>query len=167
MFLCKSVDLNFIKTAKYKSINEVEVDASPSQIFEFFEKGESWVNWIPFISKVEWTSPTPFKKGTTRTVTLNGIKVKEVFVEWNNNKRISFYFSETTIPFVKALLEDYQIFPLTNGNVKIVHTVAFEPHVVTKLVGPIMHKQMGQTFKNAILDLPKQLSKKTERIKYE
>ena len=37
-----------------------------------------------FITKVDWTSPKPFRAGTTRTVTLNGIKVDEVFVVWDH-----------------------------------------------------------------------------------
>jgi hypothetical protein len=143
-----------MEKATYKSVNEVIVDASPQEIFDFFEKGESWINWISFISKVEWTSSKPFRSGTTRTVTLNSIKVDEVFIVWNTGKRLSFYFAETSIPFVNALLEDYQLFPLPNGKTKIIHTVAFEPHFLTKIVGSVMHKQMGNTFKNAISELP-------------
>jgi hypothetical protein len=153
-FKCQPVNLDYIEKAPYKSVNEVTVDASTQEIFEFFEKGESWVNWISFISKVEWTSPKPFGSDTTRNVTLNGIKVDEVFVVWDNGKRLSFYFATTSVPFVKSLLEDYQLLEVNTRKTKIIHTVAFEPHFLTKIVGSVMHKQMGNTFNNAISDLP-------------
>ena len=40
--------------------------------------GETWTKWLP-ITKVEWTSPKPYKVGTTRTVWIGEQVVEEVF----------------------------------------------------------------------------------------
>jgi hypothetical protein len=53
--------------------------ASAEQLFAALEDGPSWSKWVPLIRDVTWTSPKPFAKGTTRTVTLvGGIRVDEV-----------------------------------------------------------------------------------------
>ena len=44
---------------------------------------ESWPYWAVGIKKVEWTSPKPFRVGTTRTVTFaDGTEVYERFIAW-------------------------------------------------------------------------------------
>jgi hypothetical protein len=73
------VDEDFVQRAKARAVAEREMAVSAEQLFAALEDGPSWSKWVPLIRDVTWTSPKPFAKGTTRTVTLvGGIRVDEV-----------------------------------------------------------------------------------------
>lgn len=59
MYPCELVDLSFIKNAKYRYSNSVDLAITPEQVFEVLEDAESWPQWAKVITKVTWTSPKP------------------------------------------------------------------------------------------------------------
>ena len=158
-FSCRAVDESFLASAPMRFVNEVVLDAPPEAVFRMFEDGDSWSKWIKGIKSVEWTSPKPFGVGTTRTVTLDAMKVKEYFFIWEQNKRFTFYFVSTGVPFVKALCEDYVLEPVGDGKTKFTYTVACEPSLPLKLSGPVGKFALGKMFKDATRDLQQLLKR--------
>lgn len=152
-FSCRPVDLARLDSVAYRIENNVIVNASPERVFEVFEDGNSWPEWVDAIDNVEWTSPKPFGVGTTRTVTLKGVKAYEKFIAWDPGKRFTFYFSETSLPFMRSFCEDYQLEPLDTGKTLITHVVAFEPHFMLKVLGRVLKRIMGNMFKEALMSL--------------
>ncbi|MBL4865473.1 MAG: SRPBCC family protein [Pseudomonadales bacterium] len=148
-FPCRAVEESFLTTAPMRFVNEVILDAPPEGVFRMFEDGDSWSKWIKGLKRVEWTSPKPFGVGTTRTVTLDVMSVKEYFFIWEQNKRFTFYFTSTSMPFVKALCEDYLLEPIGEGKTKFTYTVACEPSLPLKLSGPIGKYALRKLFKDA------------------
>jgi len=145
--MCRPVDSSYLESAPYKFVNEVEINASAEEIFSVLEDAEAWPKFFKAISNVTWTSPKPFGVGTTRTVTSQGMKFHEEFVVWEQNKRYAFYFTATSMPFVNALYEDYLLEELANGITKFTYTVACEPKLFIRLLGPIGKNMLGKTFK--------------------
>jgi ribosome-associated toxin RatA of RatAB toxin-antitoxin module len=158
-FYCDPIELAYLDTAPYRIENQVIVKASPERVFELFEDGNSWVQWVDAIDRVEWTSPQPFGVGTTRTVRLKALTVYEKFIAWDRGKQLSFYFSSTSLPFARAFGEDYQLEPIDNGNTKITHIVGFEPHFLLKVIGPTLKRSMCTTFQTALQSLANILQK--------
>ncbi len=152
-FSCRAVDLTFMDSAPLKFVNEVEINASPDQVFKVFEDEASWPKWFKDIVKVEWTSPKPFGVDTTRAVTLKAMTVYEKFIVWDPGKRFTFNFSATTMPFAHALLEDYLLEPVGNGKTKLIYTVALEPRLLIKSAGPIGKWILGKMFKDGAQSL--------------
>ena len=150
---CQSVDMNFLESAPVKIINSVDISATPEQIFAVFEDENSWPQWFTGIVGVEWTSPKPFGVGTTRTVNLGAMKVYENFIHWEDNQRFAFYFTKTSLPFVKALLEDYRLEVLDSTTTRFTHTVAYEPSLPLSLLGPIGKAALNRNFKMATKSL--------------
>lgn len=146
---CQSVDMNYLETAPVKIINSVDVSATPEQIFAVFEDENSWPKWFTGIVGVEWTSPKPFGVGTTRTVNLGALKVYENFIHWEENKRFAFYFTKTNLPFVKALLEDYQLEVIDSNTTRFTHIVAYQPAFPLSFLGPLGKAALNRNFKKA------------------
>ena len=74
--------------------------------------GDSWTKWLD-LDKVTWTSPKPFRVGTTRTVEGQGILEEEFFI-WDEGERMAFYVTATDLP-VKAFAEDYKLVDTPDG----------------------------------------------------
>lgn len=136
---CRDVGMDFFDTAPARFVAEVEVRATPGQIFDAFEDAEAWPAWALPIRRVEWTSPKPFGVGTTRTVTMIGGVGKEVFIAWERGRHMAFRFTETSMPQTAAFAEDYLVTDLGGGRTRVRWTMAMEPTgasaVVVRVVG--------------------------------
>lgn len=119
--------MEFFDEAPARFVAEVDVAATPEDVFDAFEDAESWPQWALPIKKVEWTSPRPFGIGTTRTVTMIGGVGKEVFIAWERGKRMAFRFTETSMPNTAAFAEDYQVTDLGTGRTRVRWIMAMEP----------------------------------------
>lgn len=148
-----------LESARFPIVNQVTVDATPERIFEVFEDAESWPQWVESIVNVKWTSPKPFRAGTTRIVTLKGVAADETFITWDPGKRMTFYFNATSVPFAKCFCEDYWLENAGNGQTVVHHTVVFEPNLLTFFMGPILRSSMRKMFKVALQSLSDYLKK--------
>lgn len=99
-------------SAKVKKVSH-EFPFPADVVWNALLDGETWTKWLP-ITKVEWTSPKPFKVGTTRTVWIGKQVVEEYFFAWEEGRRMAFRFDRTTLP-LKAGVEDYQIHDTPGG----------------------------------------------------
>lgn len=157
---CQTVDINFLNSASEKVVNVVEVKASPETLFAVFEDENAWPEWFEGINDVTWTSPKPYGVDTTRTVQIGPLKVWEHFIIWENNKRFSFFFTKTNLPFVKALLEDYQLEKIDDETTRFTYTVAYNPSLLLALSGPIGKAALRRNFGRAAKSLVRYMNNK-------
>lgn len=85
----------------------------PSAVWAALLDAQAWTEWLP-ITKVTWTSPQPFRVGTTRTVEIGPQAVEETFFAWDEGSRMAFRFEKSTLP-VSAAVEDYRVVPTAGG----------------------------------------------------
>ena len=149
-FTCQPVDNRFFDDAPWIYRNEVDLDWSVERVFADWEDAESWPQWFGGVKKIEWTSQKPFGVGTTRTVTLESMKVFEHFFNWEPNKRLSFYFLGTSAPAFRRFAEDYQLEPRGSG-CHFKYTVAIDPNLLLRVGAPIARGQFDAMFKQAAL----------------
>ena len=153
MATCRQVDMSFFETAPKVFINEVELNASAEEVFASFKRAEDWPIWVDSIGKIDWTTPEPFGLGTTRRVTFtNGKFADELFIAWEQNKRMAFCFTETDQAGTDAFAEDYQLTDLGNGRCKLVWRVAFDPAGISKLVFMLIPFVINGVFKKAMAE---------------
>jgi len=156
---CQIVDISFLDTAAEKIVNIVEVKATPEEIFSVFEDENAWPEWFDGIDKVTWTSEKPYGVDATRTLKLGPMTVWEHFFIWEQNNRFAFYFSKTSLPFVKALLEVYELEVLDENTTRFTYTVAYTPRLMLALSGPLgkfaLRRNFGKAAKAFVLYMEK------------
>lgn len=156
---CRPVEHDFLETAPVVIVNTVAINATPETIFRSFAEADDWPKWFDGMSKVEWTSPKPFGVGTTRTVSLGALKVYEHFTRWEDNKRFTFYFTKTNLPFVNALMEDYLLEPISDQQTRFTYTVAYEPRLPLSILGPVGKFALTKNFEKATKSCAKFMSR--------
>jgi hypothetical protein len=156
---CNAASLDFLNTAKVKEVNTVVLPASAHDVFELFRKADAWPKWFKGIDRVVWTSPEPFGIGTTRTVWLGPLRVDEYFFDWIDDQRFAFYFTGTNLPFVRTLVEFYELEPLTEQSCRFTYTVAYDPAFPLSATGFVGRMALGRTFRRATQSLASYLKK--------
>ncbi len=146
-FKCEPVGLDFIERAAWRFENVVELDAAPEAVFDIFADGHSWPLWFNGIKHVEWTSPEPKGVGTTRTVTLTTMAVREHFLAWERGRRFAFRFEGSSLPLCRAGIEDYRLEGLGAGRTRFVYGVYLDPSPIVRLAGPIARAQLRWMFR--------------------
>ena len=159
MPVCRAVGVDFLETAPNVIVHVVDLAATPEQIFDVFEDESSWPQWYGGITGVNWTTPKPYGVDTTRAVRLGALKVHEHFIHWEDNKRFAFYLSKTNLPFVKVLVEDYLLEPISDTTTRFTYTVAYEPAIPLSLLGPLGKAALSRTFKQAAESLARYISR--------
>jgi ribosome-associated toxin RatA of RatAB toxin-antitoxin module len=119
------VEPELVSTAKARGIAEREMAVSAEQLFATLEDGSSYRRWVPAIRQVTWTSAKPFGTGTTRTVNLvGGARLDELFWAWEANRRIGFSISASSMRWLTALAELYEITAVSPDRCKLRWTLA-------------------------------------------
>jgi ribosome-associated toxin RatA of RatAB toxin-antitoxin module len=119
------VERELVSTAKARGVAEREMAVSAQQLFATLEDGPSYSKWVPAIRQVTWTSAKPFGSGTTRTVNLVfGARVDEVFWAWEPNRRIGFSISASSMRWLSALTELYEITAVASDRCTLRWTLA-------------------------------------------
>lgn len=152
-FNCRPAGIEFLDSAPVQFVNQVELAASPAQVFAIFEKAEAWPHWYKEIVHVEWQGPQPYGVGTTRTVQLTTVTVEEHFFVWEQNQRLAFYFTGMSLPLANALVEEYRLTPLGEHRSQFTYKVGLEPSFWLRLGGPFILKVYEKMFQQATTNL--------------
>ncbi len=121
------VTLDFFDTAPLRVQCTMLAKCTPERLFETLRGDTVWTEWAGVITGVKWTSERPYAKNATRDVSLvGGMIVKELFFHWEENERIAFYVTESTIPGLSKFAEDYRVERVGADETKLTWTVAIE-----------------------------------------
>jgi uncharacterized protein YndB with AHSA1/START domain len=138
------VERELVSTAKARGVAEREMAVSAERLFATLEDGSLYSQWVPAIRQVTWTSAKPFGTGTTRTVNLvGGARVDEVFWAWETNRRIGFSISASSMRWLTALAELYEITAVSPDRCKLRWTLAVRLSGVLGRVEPYIGRHMA------------------------
>lgn len=107
----KPVAEHYLEGAKVTVAHKFPFPASA--VWAALLDAEAWTEWLP-ITKVTWTSPQPFRDGTTRTVEVGAMVIEEYFFLWEEGRRMAFRFDKSSLP-ISAGVEDYEIVDVLGG----------------------------------------------------
>ena len=136
-FVCRPVGLDFLESAPIRIMNEVEIEASPREVFNVLADADAWPRFLKDVIRAEWASPEPHGVHSTRKLILKGMTAMEKFIVWDPGKRFTFCIVETSAPLVRALCEDYRLEPSDGGKTRLTYVLACEPTLLLKLMGPM------------------------------
>lgn len=137
------VTLDFFDTAPLRVQCTMVARCTPETLFETLRGDTVWTEWAGVIQGVSWTSEKPYERNATRDVSLlGGMVVKELFFHWEENERVSFYVTESTIPNLRKFAEDYRVERVSPNETRLTWTVAIENagfmRYFNSLTAPIM-----------------------------
>lgn len=136
------VDLSYLDRAPVRITTSVVINATPEQVFSAMQEADTWVEAIEPMTRLDWTSPKPFGVGTTRSVYLNmpvgPVQADEVFIAWEENKQMAFYFSHLNKKIFNAVIEDYKIKDLGNGSSELTWDFGYQGAGIFRLIFGLM-----------------------------
>ena len=136
---CRKVDLDFFTDAEIVIVSEVTLACSSESLFRCFEDAGAWPEWVSVIEKAEWSSPKPFKAGTTRNVEMpGGMIAYEEFLAWDAPRHMAFRFNQFSQKFLKAFGEDYKVTDLGDNRCRLVWTVGIEQSGMAGVISPLL-----------------------------
>ena len=142
------VTLDFFDTAPLRVQCTMLAKCTPERLFETLRGDTIWTEWAGVITGVNWTSEKPYAKNATRDVSLlGGMMVRELFFHWEENQRIAFYVTESTIPGLSKFAEDYRVERIGPDETKLIWTVAIENQGLMRHLNAITAPVMKLVFK--------------------
>lgn len=161
-FSCRPVDLDFIESAPLRFVNDIEINASPEEVFNVLADADSWPRFLKDAIRATWTSPEPHGVGSNRILVLKGMTALEHFIAWEPGKRFTFCVLETSTPLLRAICEDYRLEPTDSGKTRFTYVVACEPTLLVKLAGPVGRKVLAGLFGKVAHGLANFMNKNTD-----
>jgi hypothetical protein len=107
----------------------------------------------------------PYEKNATRDVSLvGGMLVKELFFHWEENERVAFYVTESTIPNLRKFAEDYIVERVSPNETRLTWTVAIENIGFMRYLNPVTAPIMKLVFRGWFKKYKKILETRGEQI---
>ena len=147
----EKVDLAFLDTAPIRLVMMAEFEVPPEQLFEWFERTDTW-GWAT-IERVTWETEPPHHVGTTRTVHVASQgDVLEYFLLWDQGRRMAFRFERGEMATVSALVEDYLVEPLDGDRCRLNWTVGMQLRGLWRVATPLLRGVMRRQFQGMLDD---------------
>lgn len=146
-FKAEPVDESFFASAPVRIEDTFDIARPAGEVWDELTGGNP-LSWCRIIDRIDWTSPAPFRVGTTRTVhALKGTNVMhEHFFRWEEGRRKSFYVISATAPLFRRFAEDYLVEPASDNSCRFTWTIAFEPKAAMKPGTPVNKRLLGTLF---------------------
>lgn len=146
-----SFDESYFDTAPMSYTIDVNIPVAPETAWAEFTR-QNALDWCRALKSVTYTSPTPYKAGTTRSVALapGFVKMDELFFLWEENfeastYRHAFHGVRSSVPGLAKFGEYTEVSPTANGS-RLVWKFAMELSGVRLpafLSGPISSGAFG------------------------
>lgn len=140
-------DLDWIERAPFSFSGSATTTASPEAVFAILADHERWPEWFPLIKKTVVVGPTREGVGIRRVTTLPGGELTELFIAWDQGKRLAFTCTAISPGFTHALVDDCRIERTGNGT-HITYTTYLDPVApllpIMKLMKGLLDKQLDK-----------------------
>ena len=123
---------DFLHDAPFRYVNTVDLPVAPERMWAALTADDTLVSWTPLVTGLRWTTPRPFRVGTTREVTiLRLLTSRERYYRWDQGRRKTFTALELSVPGLRRLAEDYVV-QRTPGGSRFIWTLTLEPGPILK-----------------------------------
>lgn len=146
-------ELDYVVIAPYCMENEIQIEVPPAKVFQILSES-NWGDWFVDFQSVEWTSQPPYRVGSTRTVTLKSLAVKERFLAWDPGRRFSFSIDAISLPLLEGMMEDMQLEPRKDGSATHFRwRVFYTPNPLMAALRPIAQPLFAGMFHQSLENL--------------
>lgn len=140
-------DDDFLRTAPARTVQVIDVPVPAETLWAALTADDAVVSWGPGATKVRWVGERPLGVGTVRELTIGGVAtVRELFYRWDEGHRKSFAVTESTLPGIRRIAEDYLVETTPTGS-RLTWTMAVEMSLLAGptrfLVAPVLSLGIG------------------------
>lgn len=146
-FQMEPVDDSFLRDAPLIARSSMECPVPAEQVWSELT-GPGSLAWCTIFHEALWTSPRPYRVGTTRTARVfwGLMRIDERYIVWEEGRRKTFIGLNNSLPFFSRLCEEYLVEPLGQERCRFTWTIAAELATVARPLGPIMPRLLGTLF---------------------
>jgi hypothetical protein len=145
---------DFLDTAPFRYVSTIDVPIPPDMTWAALTADDALVSWSPLVTGLRWTTPRPFRVGTTREVTLvRVITAQERYYRWQQGRRKTFTAVKVTVPGLRRLAEDYVVERTSDGS-RLIWTLALEPAPALTLIMRLTNPVMGWMLRGVVRGMP-------------
>lgn len=148
-------DLAFADTAPWKFDFEAIISAAPAKVWSAWTDNPGWAKWFKNCKSCVTTSPSSEGVGATRTITVNGLTVDEVFIAWEAERLWAFTVASMKPSIAKSMVERVTFTDLGNGRTRINYRIAIEPRGWAKPLRAIVAGQGAKAFATSFAQFDK------------
>ena len=160
-FKMVSRDLNWAAKTDRKITNTITLPASPQRVFSILADMEQTPLWFKEIEGGCWNSTQTHCVHAERTVHLDILSVREIFLAWEEGRRFAFSITESTLPLAVSIVEDYRLSPDKNGHTCLEWDVVYQLRWFVVPFNFLVVLIFGRMFRRAAQGLVEYVSEKS------
>ena len=145
----RSETLSFLDRAPVVIRAEVHVPASPEAVWPAFADASAWPKWFRGMKDAHYTSPAPHGVGSTRSVSVLGLKADETIVAFDVGECFAFRVDSANLPALRALVE-VVTFERDGEATRVIYRQALEPTPWLRLLMPLLRGQMQRGLRRGL-----------------
>ncbi len=150
------VDAAFANSAPQRIEVERRIAATTVEVWKVIVDNSTWTDWFDGMTSCEPTSDPDSGVGSSRRVKVGPMQLEEQFITWDEASCWAFTVTKTSIPFAKRMLEQIELTSVGTADqpaTKVHYVGAIEPHPLTKLIFPVIARQLKAAWRKSFANL--------------
>jgi hypothetical protein len=158
-FEFQKVDLAFVASAERRYVAECDLESPLHAVWNAFVDPSTWRLWWPDLESASYPGAVPpYGAGTLRAATVGGHKYEETILVWDERRRWGYRIDRATVPIATAQVECTE-FEDRAGATRVRWTLAQDPRLLMRCVGPFFPRMMQRLLHRACANLDQVLRK--------
>jgi uncharacterized protein YndB with AHSA1/START domain len=139
-------DVSFADSAPWRIDVTGVIDAPVDRVWATFTNDPSWAVWFNKCRSCESTSTPAGGVGSTRSITVSGLKVDERFIAWEPERLWAFTVVNLRPAFAASMVERATFTDLAGTQTRIDYRIAIAPRRWARPLRKILAKQTQSAF---------------------
>jgi uncharacterized protein YndB with AHSA1/START domain len=129
------------------------IEAPVACVWSTFTDDPSWAIWFDGCKSCESTSTPPGGVGSTRSISVGGLRVDERFIAWEPERLWAFTVVNMRPAFAQAMVERVTFTDLAGEQTRIDYRIAIAPRRWAKPLRKVFAKRMSAAFATSFQNL--------------
>lgn len=134
-------DLTFPGRAPIRVVQEVELTATPEEVWPLVADAAAWPGWFTGMTAAHYTTPEPHGVGSLRWVEVAGLKVSEQVLAFDVAACFAFTVIEADRPGLRAMVEVVTLASSATGTT-VRYEQAVEPAGWLRPLTPVLRARL-------------------------
>lgn len=150
------VGVDFLDRAEHVWSTDVDLPATPDEVWDVLADNTSWTEWFAGCRSVESSAPVWTAAGDTRSITVGPMRIEEVAAAVDRPHRWAISLTRTTIPMASRMLEVLDLHDTSrNGEdrTEVRWTGALDVPMYLRPALPILRSQLTKKWGASLEDL--------------
>jgi uncharacterized protein YndB with AHSA1/START domain len=156
-FRLQSADLTLLDRAPILNRQEILLEEPPARVWPAIAEAAEWTAWWDGMRTCRYTSDGPLAVGTTRTVSVAGLRVDERLLAVDVEERYAFRVERANVPFLAAMVEDVRLVD-DAGRTRLIYTQAVALRRWASPLRPLFERQLRRALRDGLAGLPRWLT---------